>query len=161
MQLRNASGAPSVATEQVASIEHAERNKHSLSEWVKQAAAMAATRPPETVSYTAGPMPELEDLMEQWPPEIEAALEHVQLTRKTLDSVDIKSLIRIYCALLDIPVYGDNLVEPLHQMLSLCLELKARAAPLRALLRESRLASALPRSQLAGTSVARLADRSH
>lgn len=125
MQLRNASGAPSASTEHVASIEHAERNKHSLTEWVKQAAAMAATRPPETVAYSK-PMPDLEDLMEQWPPEMEAALESAQLTRKTLDNVDIKSLVRVYCALLDIPVHGDNLVEPLHQMLSLCLEMKAR-----------------------------------
>lgn len=125
MQLRNASGAPAVATEQVASIEQAEKNKHSLTEWVKQAAAMAQSRPAEAVAFSK-PMPELEELMEQWPPEMEAALEHVQLTRKTLDTVDIRHLIRIYCALLDIPVHGDNLVEPLHQMLSLCLELKVR-----------------------------------
>lgn len=124
MQLRSLSKSPSSQDMQVASIENAEKAPQRLQEWIRQAAVMTAARPAEKVAYSRA-MPDTEALMEQWAPELEAVLDTAQLGGATLDAADLPSLIRIYCALLDIPVHGENLVEPLHQMMSLYLEFKA------------------------------------
>ena len=73
------------------------------------------------VDYTRQ-MPDLEQLMQMWSPEMEEAFEKAQLPTAALN-VDTKAFARIVCALLDIPVYS-SLTEALHCLFSLYSEFK-------------------------------------
>jgi len=65
-------------------------------------------------------MPDIDTLMEEWPPQVEEALKENEIPGAELEAT-LAEYAKIACALLDIPFY-DNLVEPLHVLFSLYLE---------------------------------------
>lgn len=69
-------------------------------------------------------MPDVELLMQEWPPEVEAPLKSnkIDLPSAELD-VQLKHYVSIVCALLDIPVHGSK-IEALHLLFSLYVEFK-------------------------------------
>jgi intraflagellar transport protein 46 len=67
-----------------------------------------------TYSYK---MPDLEELMQVWPDEMEAALGSLPLPTADLD-LSLDEYTKVICALLDIPVKG-NLIESLHVLFTL------------------------------------------
>ncbi|KAF8062670.1 IFT46 [Scenedesmus sp. PABB004] len=89
-----------------------------LGAWVSSVAALHKARPAAAVAYSR-PMPDVEALMQEWPPELEAALRGSRLPTADLE-LDLLSFAKLVCALLDVPVHGDGgVVESLHLLLTL------------------------------------------
>ncbi|KAH8851567.1 Intraflagellar transport protein 46 like [Schistosoma japonicum] len=67
-------------------------------------------------------MPEISQLMSEWPKSFEESISNMQLSLSQLDC-SLKDYVDIICALLDIPVYN-NRIHSLHLLFSLYLEFK-------------------------------------
>ena len=103
----------------VRSIENAAKNPLEIERWISSIADLHRARPPPQVNYRR-PMPDIDKLMEEWPPEFEDLLRDVSLPNADLEA-SLAEFARIACAIMDIPVY-DNIVESLHVFFSLYLE---------------------------------------
>ena len=121
-QLYTIIGAPS-APAFVDSVEDAHNRPQVLDKWVVDIAALHAKSPPIQVSYTK-PMPEIERLLQIWPPEMEDLLSNGAVLPPAQLDVDLIQYTKILCAFLDIPTHG-NLVESLHVMFTLFMDFKA------------------------------------
>lgn len=108
----------------VRAIEHAERNPKEVTKWITSVAEVHRSRPPPTVPY-AKPMPDSEQLMQEWPPELEELLRTAALPGADLD-LSTEEYGRTLCALLDIPVYA-SLVQSLHAAFTLYNDFRANA----------------------------------
>ena len=64
------------------------------------------------------PMPDIEQLMQAWPADVEAVLRQVGSDVSGLD-LTAAELARLSCALLGIPVHAGKLVESLHVLFTL------------------------------------------
>ncbi|WIA20887.1 hypothetical protein OEZ85_005233 [Tetradesmus obliquus] len=123
LQLRQLSkDTPGVRMEVVGCIEHNDKDRRQrLATWISSIADLHKNKPAAAVHYSR-PMPDLEVLMQEWPPELEAMLRSSKLPTTDLD-LDLLSYSKLVCALLDVPVY-DNVIESLHVLFSLLLEFK-------------------------------------
>ncbi|KAM8927299.1 intraflagellar transport protein 46 homolog isoform 1-T1 [Pelodytes ibericus] len=105
----------------VKSLENAERNIKAIDTWIESISELHRSKPPATVHYTR-PMPEVDALMQEWPPEFEELLGKVGLPTAELDC-DLPTYIDMICGILDIPVYK-NRIQSLHVLFSLFSEFK-------------------------------------
>ncbi|CAL8105093.1 unnamed protein product [Calicophoron daubneyi] len=105
----------------VRSIENAEREPKAISNWIKSIADLYRAKPPPTVNYVRN-MPEISNLMAEWPAAFEEVIRNTRLPCSELDC-SLKEYVDIICALLDIPVYN-NRIHSLHLLFSLYLEFK-------------------------------------
>lgn len=84
-------------------------------------------KPSPTVSYTKA-MPDIDQLMEAWNPDIEEALNGLELPGPDLD-VELNMYVLIVCSLLGIPVHeltnGKSFTESLHVLFTLYSDFKA------------------------------------
>ncbi|PAA50422.1 hypothetical protein BOX15_Mlig020277g2, partial [Macrostomum lignano] len=101
---------------QVSRVENAERNPHAIEKWISSISELHKHKQPPTVNYTK-PMPDIEQLMSEWPPEIEELLKEVGLPTSDLEC-DLPAFCDIVCGLLDIPVYKSR-VQSLHVLFTL------------------------------------------
>ncbi|XP_042312746.1 intraflagellar transport protein 46 homolog [Sceloporus undulatus] len=62
----------------VKSLENAEKNPKAIDNWIESITELHRCKPPATVHY-ARPMPDIETLMQEWPPEFEELLGKVNL----------------------------------------------------------------------------------
>jgi hypothetical protein len=69
--------------------------------------------------------PTLDTLMQAWPDELEPLVKNLRVTNSNVP-VELNTLCRAVCNVLDIPVY-DDLLESLHWVFMLYLELKNSA----------------------------------
>jgi len=83
----------------------------SISKWIGSVRDIHTAAPAPSVQYN-GPVPDIEKLMEAWPPEIQDQIQGFELPDGPIDIV-----IDCACALLDIPI--NNRVHALHQLLTL------------------------------------------
>ncbi|VDQ07696.1 unnamed protein product [Trichobilharzia regenti] len=67
-------------------------------------------------------MPEISQLMAEWPTTFEESMRNLQIPSSQLDC-SLKDYVDIICAILDIPVYN-NRIHSLHLLFSLYLEFK-------------------------------------
>ncbi|CAH2319532.1 intraflagellar transport 46 homolog isoform X2 [Pelobates cultripes] len=67
-------------------------------------------------------MPDIDTLMQEWPPEFEELLGKVGLPTADLDC-DLPTYIDVICGILDIPVYK-NRIQSLHVLFSVYSEFK-------------------------------------
>eukprot|EP00878_Enallax_costatus_P027639 GHUV01029776.1.p1 GENE.GHUV01029776.1~~GHUV01029776.1.p1 ORF type:complete len:254 (+),score=60.19 GHUV01029776.1:1292-2053(+) len=123
LQLRQVSkDTPGVRMDVVGRIEHSDKDrKQRLAAWISSIGELHKNKPSAAVRYSK-PMPDLEVLMQEWPPELEAALRSSQLPTADL-ALDLLTYSKLVCALLDVPVY-DNIIESLYVLFSLFLEFK-------------------------------------
>jgi intraflagellar transport protein 46 len=77
---------------------------------------VARNRPAPTIAYSYK-MPDLEELMQEWPPDMADALAALPLPTADMD-LTLEEYSMIICAMLDITVKG-NLVESLHVLFTL------------------------------------------
>ena len=106
-------------TASVPRVEHAEVNVKKVQRWIDSVGELHAAKPQARVQYTAGVMPDLELLMQAWPAEVEGVIRQVGCDVGGLD-LGVKDMAKLACALMDIPVYGDDsLHESLHVLFSL------------------------------------------
>ncbi|CAM9189549.1 unnamed protein product, partial [Discosporangium mesarthrocarpum] len=106
----------------VRSIENAHKNPEAIKRWVQSITDMHRTKPPPQVHYKKN-MPDIEKLMEAWPPEFEEVLGNVNLLTPDLE-MSLEEYARMMCAIMDIPVY-DNLLESLHVLFTTYMEFKS------------------------------------
>ena len=62
-------------------------------------------------------MPDIDQLMQEWPPEVEEMLKETGIPTAEFDC-DLASYVDICCAMLDVPVYKSR-VQSLHVLFSL------------------------------------------
>lgn len=106
----------------VRSIEDAEKNPKEIQRWISSIADLHRNKPPPSVHYDKS-MPDIDELMEAWAPEMEQLLSELSFPPVDTLHVSLEELVRIMCAILDIPVYK-NMAESLHVMFTLFLEFR-------------------------------------
>lgn len=105
----------------VRSIENAAKNTPEVDRWIQSIEELHRTKQATEVQYKKN-MPDIESLMQEWPPEFEEMLTQVSLPGPQME-MKLEEYARVICAIMDIPVY-DNLIESVHLLLSLYLEFK-------------------------------------
>jgi len=122
LQLRAISKKSNLAEMVVRSIDNADKNPKEIQKWIQSINDLHRQKPNPQVHYTKA-MPDIESLMEEWPPEVEQGLKQiVHLPGADLD-LDLKDYARVVCSIMDIPVYH-NVIESLHVMCTLYREFK-------------------------------------
>mmetsp|Transcript_20907 Transcript_20907/g.35699 ORF Transcript_20907/g.35699 Transcript_20907/m.35699 type:complete len:444 (-) Transcript_20907:57-1388(-) len=118
LQLRQLSKeAPGNKAEMIGRIEHGDEQKvKKVQQWISSINDIHKNKPAAVVSYSRT-MPDIEALMQEWPPEMESFIRNMKLPSGELD-LDLKSFTKLMCSLLDIPMY-ENPVESLHVLFSL------------------------------------------
>ncbi|CAI8027663.1 Intraflagellar transport protein 46 homolog [Geodia barretti] len=121
LQLRTLTKQTTVKPVTVRSIGDPEKESKSLDNWIESIAEIHRQKPPTTVHYTKN-MPDVEDLMQEWPAQFEEALQEFGVPIAELDC-DLAQYTDIICALLDIPVHNSR-IHSLHNLFSLYMEFK-------------------------------------
>ena len=105
----------------VRSIENAAKSPLDIDRWINSIADLHRSKPQPQIHFRK-PMPDIEKLMEEWPPNVEDLLRspNFQLPSADLEA-SLPEFTRLVCGILDVPIY-DNLVESLHLCFSLYLE---------------------------------------
>jgi len=102
-------------------IENADKNPKQIVTWINSVAEIHKNKQPPSVSYNR-PMPDIDSLMQVWPPEVEDVLNEIKLPSEDLD-VSLEEYCKMACNIIDIPVHdgnpSKNLIESLHVMFSL------------------------------------------
>ncbi|XP_033641231.1 intraflagellar transport protein 46 homolog isoform X2 [Asterias rubens] len=106
---------------QVRSIEEASKNLKLVSNWVESISQLHRSKPPPTVHYNKT-MPDIESLMQEWPPEFEELLKRVGLPTADMNC-DLDQYVDMVCATLDIPIYQSR-IQALHVLFTLYSEFK-------------------------------------
>lgn len=104
-------------------VENAANLPHVVDKWVADIKQLHYKKPLPSVNYSK-PMPEIESLLQVWPPEFEELLNSDLQFPPTQVDLDIHQYVRVMCAILDIPTYG-SLIESLHVMFTLYCEFRA------------------------------------
>ena len=112
---------------EVGRIDMAHLNERKIQKWIDSVNDLHQAKPHTKIHYQSGPMPDLTPLMQAWPPQLEATLRQVGCEVGGLD-MTVKEMAKLCCALMDIPVYGDDgLHESLHVLFSLYHEFSNNA----------------------------------
>jgi len=123
IQLRHSSKKLNLGEAEVRNIEGAEHNSKAIKAWMDSISEVHKKKPPPEVNYSKV-MPDIESLMQVWPPQFEDELSRSKLPSKDLD-VSLEDYARIVCALFDIPVHDNGtLTESLHVLFTLYSEFK-------------------------------------
>lgn len=73
-------------------------------------------------------MPEIDDLMQVWPQEIEDAIQNIKFPSEEID-LSLEDYCKLACSIIDIPVHATptstNIIESLHVLFTLYSEFKA------------------------------------
>ncbi|XP_064478603.1 intraflagellar transport protein 46 homolog [Ornithodoros turicata] len=121
LQLRALSKETTTKTTVVKSLANAEKQTKAIDAWIESIGNLHRSKPPPTVHYARN-MPDIETLMQEWPPEFEALLKNVGLPSAELDC-SLEDYVTMICVLLDIPVYKSK-VQSLHVLFTLYAEFK-------------------------------------
>uniref|UniRef100_A0A671N5E7 Intraflagellar transport protein 46 homolog n=1 Tax=Sinocyclocheilus anshuiensis TaxID=1608454 RepID=A0A671N5E7_9TELE len=89
-----------VAEVKVKSIENPEKNPKAIDNWIESISELHRSKPPATVHYTR-PMPDIDSLMQEWPPEFEELLGKVNLPTADIDC-DLAEYVDIMCGKLQV-----------------------------------------------------------
>ena len=116
LQLRAVMKQSTQKTQVIKKIENGEKNSKAIDKWIKDISDLHRSKPPPTVHYSKT-MPDLDQLMQEWPTELENMLKVVGLPHAGFDC-DTHTYVDIICALLDIPVYKSR-IHSLHVLFSL------------------------------------------
>lgn len=107
---------------QVSSVEEAVKNPRAIDNWINNISELHRQKPPPSVHYAKN-MPDIDLLMEEWPPEVEEMLSKLSLPSADMDC-DLKDYVDIICSMLDIPVH-QNRIHSLHLLFTLFSEFKS------------------------------------
>ncbi|XP_077401187.1 intraflagellar transport protein 46 homolog [Vanacampus margaritifer] len=105
----------------VTSVSSPQSNPRAVDSWVESIGALHRSKAAASVQY-ARAMPDIDALMQEWPPEVEETLGRVSLPPARL-SCSLPQYCDIVCALLDVPVYCSR-IQALHLLFSLFLEFR-------------------------------------
>ena len=97
-------------------IEDAVHNEKALTNFIDSYDEMTRSRAAPTMTYNTR-MPDIEQLMEEFPPELVSTLQSASFPSADID-MSLTEYAQTICAMLDIPVRG-NIIESLHLVFSL------------------------------------------
>ena len=121
LQLRSISKTSGVRAMQVRSVKDAERNPKAINSWIESIEELHRNKPPQNVHYTRS-MPDIDLLMQEWPPEVEELLSKISLPTASLDC-SLQTYTDMICSILDIPVHKSR-IQSLHVLFSLYSSIK-------------------------------------
>lgn len=98
-------------------VERPEEQPREIDLWLQSVQELHRARPPPTVHYTRN-MPDVESLMQEWPPDFEELLSEVQVPSAQLECT-LEEYATMACLLVDIPVYKGKLIQSMHVFFSL------------------------------------------
>jgi len=98
-------------------IESGEKNSKAIDKWIKDISDLHRSKPPPTVHYNK-PMPDLDQLMQEWPLEFENLMKSMGGIPDASLQCDLRTYVDVMCALLDIPIYKSR-IQSLHVLFSL------------------------------------------
>ncbi|KAJ8723690.1 hypothetical protein PYW07_007670 [Mythimna separata] len=101
-------------------IENPEKNSKAVERWIKDVSELHLSKPAPTVAYTSK-MPDIDNLMEEWPESMEETLNDVGFPPGNLDC-SLSQYVDLVCGLFDVPIAGDSLndrIQALHLLFSL------------------------------------------
>uniref|UniRef100_A0A183BUA5 Intraflagellar transport protein 46 homolog n=1 Tax=Globodera pallida TaxID=36090 RepID=A0A183BUA5_GLOPA len=107
----------------VKKLSRADKNAHQIDRWVQSVKELRRTKAPTRVVY-GKPMPSIEALMQEWPPEVEQKLKDIKLLLNANLDADLEDFVDLCLGLADIPVHKSRL-ESLHVLFSLYAEFRA------------------------------------
>ncbi|XP_041373920.1 intraflagellar transport protein 46 homolog isoform X2 [Gigantopelta aegis] len=140
LQLRAISKQTTAKQLVVKSLENAEKNPKHVDNWIESIRELHRSKPPPNVHYSKN-MPDIDTLMQEWPPEFEELLKEVGLPTAELDC-DLGQYVEIIASMLDIPIYKDTKhhekIQALHVLFTLYSEFK-NSQHFRTLAQENRL----------------------
>ncbi|XP_041742320.1 intraflagellar transport protein 46 homolog [Coregonus clupeaformis] len=110
-----------IAEVKVKSVENPEKNPKAIENWIESISELHRAKPPATVHYTRS-MPDIDTLMQEWPPEFEELLGKVSLPTADINC-DLNEYIEFICGILDIPIYKSR-IHSLHVLFTLYSEFK-------------------------------------
>ncbi|PVD27249.1 hypothetical protein C0Q70_12404 [Pomacea canaliculata] len=127
LQLRAISKQTTAKALVVKRLEKAEKNPKAIESWIESIRNLHRSKPPPNVHYSRN-MPDVETLMQEWPPEFEDLLKEVSLPTAELDC-DLAQFTEIICSILDIPIYKglshhNEKIQALHVLFTLYSEFK-------------------------------------
>ncbi|KAL3886104.1 hypothetical protein ACJMK2_026125 [Sinanodonta woodiana] len=111
----------------VKSLESAEKNPKHIDNWIESIRELHRSKPPPNVHYSKN-MPDIDTLMQEWPPEFEELLKEVALPTADLNC-ELGQYVDIVCSILDIPIYKNTShhnerIQALHVLFTLYSEFK-------------------------------------
>ncbi|KAL3886157.1 hypothetical protein ACJMK2_026170 [Sinanodonta woodiana] len=111
----------------VKSLESAEKNPKHIDNWIESIRELHRSKPPPNVHYSKN-MPDIDTLMQEWPPEFEELLKEVGLPTADLNC-ELGQYVDIVCSILDIPIYKNTShhnerIQALHVLFTLYSEFK-------------------------------------
>lgn len=112
---------PTPQIKKVTSVPCPQSNPRPVDSWVDSISALHRSKPPASVQYSR-PMPSIDSLMQEWPPEVEELLQRHPPPTAAL-SCSTAQYADLICALLDIPVNSSR-IQSLHLLFSLYLEFR-------------------------------------
>ncbi|CAF1006712.1 unnamed protein product [Adineta steineri] len=105
----------------IRTVANADKNPKAIDEWITNISKLQKAKTTDTVQYRK-PMPNIDDLMQEWPTQFEDLLKETSVPSADIDT-DLTTYTDIACALLDIPVY-ESRIQSLHALFSLYLGFK-------------------------------------
>ncbi|XP_017786626.1 PREDICTED: intraflagellar transport protein 46 homolog [Nicrophorus vespilloides] len=102
-------------------VDNLEKNSKTVDKWIKDISDLHRSKSSPIFKYS-DPMPELDDLMEEWPENMENLLKIHGFPSYTMQG-PLSRYIDIVCCLFDIPVYP-NKIQSLHLLFSLYAAVK-------------------------------------
>lgn len=121
LQLRAATKQSSAKRVIVKKVDNAVKNYKAVDRWIKDINNLYKSKPSSSLVYSRI-MPDIDTLMQEWPPEFEEQLGTVGLSKDL--NCDLSAYVDTVCALTDIPVY-ESKIESLHLLFSLYAAVKA------------------------------------
>lgn len=116
LQLRAISKHSTQKAAVVKKIETGEKNAKAIDKWIKDISDLHRSKPPPSVHYSKA-MPDIDTLMQEWPPQVEEMLKETGLPTADFDC-DVTTYVDVICALLDIPMHKSR-IQSLHVFFSL------------------------------------------
>lgn len=111
----------------IEAIESADKKPKEISRWINSVQDLHKTRPPPTVNYTKQ-MPDIDNLMQEWPSEMEQALKEISFPGPEID-MHPSDYARLVCSMVDIPCHklanNKSVIESLHILFTLFSEFRS------------------------------------
>ncbi|XP_058795015.1 intraflagellar transport protein 46 homolog isoform X2 [Phymastichus coffea] len=102
-------------------LEDASKHGRMIDKWIEDMGQLHRSKPPPAVQLTRK-FPDLDTLLQPWAPEVEDKLYLSSTADFEKLDCSLFQMIDLICALLDIPVYGDERIESLHTLFALYAE---------------------------------------
>lgn len=111
----------------VEAIEQADKKPKEITRWISSIQDLHKTKPPPTVNYTKQ-MPDFDNLMSEWSPEMDQALREIAFPGPEID-MHAADYSRLVCSMVDIPCHklanNKSVIESLHVLFTLFSEFRS------------------------------------